>query len=155
MAQNVYVPKAQEARNKNVVERYFHEVLDQKKTELLPELFAADVVLHRPGFDVTGLDSAKLRLSAVLQDYTDFSSELSGLIAEGNMVSVRIHHRTRTRPGATFRSRAGELKLEAAQELNWSAIVQFRLQDGKIAEEWVMRDELGMLAQMRKPAADG
>jgi hypothetical protein len=26
--------------------------------------------------------------------------------------------------------------------------VQFRMKDGKIAEEWVMRDELGMLAQL-------
>ena len=34
------------------------------------------------------------------------------------------------------------------QELNWPAIVQFRLTDGKIVEEWVMRDELGMLVQM-------
>ena len=39
-----YVPKAQEARNKAVVERYFHEVLDQKRIEVLPELLARDVV---------------------------------------------------------------------------------------------------------------
>ena len=150
MAHSVYVPKAQEARNKAVVERYFREVLDQKKLEMMPELLARDVVLHRPGIDVTGLDAAMQRLRAVLQDYTVFSSELSGLIAEGDIVSVRVQHRTRTRPGATFRSRAGEVKLAAEQELNWPAIVQFRLKDGKIAEEWVMRDELGMLLQMGK-----
>lgn len=155
MAQAPYVPRAQESRNKAVVERYFHEVLDQKKIDVMPELLARDVVLHRPGFDVTGLDAAMRRLRAVLQDYTAFSSELSGLIAEGDRVSVRIQHRTRTRPGATFRSRAGEVKLEAEQELNWSAIVQFRLKDGKIAEEWVMRDELGMLAQMGKITVGG
>ena len=39
-----YVPKAQEARNKAVVERYFREVLDQKKIEVMPELLARDVV---------------------------------------------------------------------------------------------------------------
>jgi predicted SnoaL-like aldol condensation-catalyzing enzyme len=149
MAQSAYVPKAQEARNKTVVERYFREVLDQKKIEVLPELLTPDVVLHRPGFDVVGLDAAIKRLRGVLQDYSAFSSGLSGLMAEGDMVAVRISHRTRTRPH-TFRGRAGDVNLAREQELNWTAIVQFRLKDGKIAEEWVMRDELGMLLQMGK-----
>ncbi len=147
MAQAPYVPQAQEARNKAVVERYFREVLDQKSIELMPQLLARDVVLHRPGFDVVGVEAAMQRLRTVLQDYTAFASELSGLIAEADMVSVRVHHRVRARPH-TFRSRAGDVKLPAERDLEWSAIVQFRLKDGKIAEEWVMRDELGMLAQM-------
>jgi predicted SnoaL-like aldol condensation-catalyzing enzyme len=150
MAQ-AYTPKAQEARNKAVVERYFREVLDQGKIDLLPELFVRDVVLHRPGFDVTGLETAMQRLRGVLRDFTAFSSELSGLIAEGDMVAVRIHHRTHARPH-TFRNRAGDIVLGEERELNWTAIVQFRLKDGKIAEEWVMRDELGMLLQIGKVA---
>lgn len=147
MAQSAYVPKAQEARNKAVVERYFHEVLDQKKIERLPELLASDAVLHRPGFDVIGLDAAMQRLRGVLQDYLAFSTELSGLIAEGDRVSVRVLHRVRVRPHA-FRCRAGEVKIAEERDLEWMAIVQFRLKDGKIADEWVMRDELGMLIQM-------
>jgi predicted ester cyclase len=122
-------------------------VLDQKKFDLMPELMTPGVVLHRPGFDVTGVDAAMQRLRTTRQDYTAFRSELSGLIAEGDMVAVRITHITRVRPH-TFRSRAGEVPVSKEQELNWTAIVQFRLQDGKIVEEWVMRDELGMLAQM-------
>ena len=154
MAQPAYTPKAQETRNKTVVQRYFSEVLDQKKIELMPELVARDVVLHRPGFDVTGLDAAMQRLRAVLQDYISFSTELSGLIAEGDMVSVRVAHRVRARPHV-FRSRAGDVPIASEHDLNWSAIVQFRLKDGKIAEEWVMRDELGMLAQMGKITVGG
>ena len=147
MAHSVYVPKAQESRNKAVVERYFHEVLDGKKIELMPEILAPDVVLHRPGFDVTGLDAAMQRLRGVLQDYVAFSTELSGLIAEGDRVSARVLHRVRMRPH-TFRSRAGEVKIAEERDLEWTAIVQFRLKDGRIAEEWVMRDELAMLIQL-------
>lgn len=147
MAQSAYVPKAQEARNKAVVERYFREVLDGGRTELMPELFARDVVLHRPGFDVNGIDAAMQRLRAVLKDFSAFSSELSGLMAEGDLVAARVSHRTRVRPHA-FRSRAGETQLAREQALEWTAIAQFRLKDGRIAEEWVMRDELGMLLQM-------
>ena len=147
MAQSAYVPKAQEARNKAVVERYFREVLDGGRIELMPELFARDVVLHRPGFDVNGIDAAMQRLRAVLKDFSAFSSELSGLMAEGDLVAARVSHRTRVRPHA-FRSRAGETQLAQEQALEWTAIAQFRLKDGRIAEEWVMRDELGMLLQM-------
>ncbi len=149
MAQAPYTPKAQEARNKAVIERYFREVLDQKKFDVMPELMAPDAVLHRPGFDVTGINAAMQRLRGVLQDFTAFFTELSGLIAEGDMVSVRVRHRTRVRPHA-FHSRAGEVAIAAEQALDWTAIAQFRLKDGKIAEEWVMRDELGMLVQMGK-----
>ena len=147
MENSVKTSSAEEARNKAVIERYFHEVLDQKKFDLMPELMAPDVVLHRQGFDVTGVDAAVQRLRATRQDYTAFRSELSGLMAEGDMVAVRITHLTKVRPH-TFRSRAGEVRIGNEQALNWTAIVQFRLQDGKIVEEWVMRDELGMLAQM-------
>lgn len=139
--------KAQEVRNKTVVQRYFHEVLDQKKFDLMPDLLAPDVVVHRPGFDSTGRDAVTRNLRARLQDYAAFSSEVSGLMAEGDMVSARIFHRTKIRP-LTFRSRAGEVRVTKDQELNWTAIVQFRLKGGKIVEEWVMRDELGMLVQM-------
>ena len=147
MEKSVSASKGQEARTKTVIERYFHEVLDQKKFDVMAELMAPGVVLHRPGFDVTGVDAAVQRLRATLQDYTAFRSELSGLIAEGDMVAVRITHITRVRPH-TFRSRAGEVRINTEQNLTWTAIVQFRLQDGRIVEEWVMRDELGMLAQM-------
>jgi predicted SnoaL-like aldol condensation-catalyzing enzyme len=147
MAQAPYTPKAQEARNKAVIERYFREVLDQKKFDVMPELMAPNVVLHRPGFDVTGVNAAMQRLRGVLADYTAFSTELSGLMAEGDMVSVRVRHRTRVNPHV-FRSRARDVTIAAEQALDWTAIAQFRLKDGRIAEEWVMRDELGMLAQM-------
>ncbi|HKA41258.1 MAG TPA: nuclear transport factor 2 family protein [Burkholderiales bacterium] len=154
MAQGPYIPKAQEARNKAVVERYFREVLDGRRIDAMPDLFARDVVLHRPGFDVTGLEAAMQRLRVTLADYTEFATELTGLIAEGNLVSVRVLHRTRVRPH-TFRSRAGEVGITAERELTWTAIVQFRLNDGRIAEEWVMRDELGMLIQLGKVAVGG
>jgi predicted SnoaL-like aldol condensation-catalyzing enzyme len=139
--------EAQEARNKAVVARYFHEVLDQKNFDLMPEIIAPDVIVHRPGFIATVLDVVTRNLRARLQDYTAFASEVVGLMADGDMVSARITHRTRVRPH-TLRSRAGEVKITQGQELSWEAIVQFRLKDGKIAEEWVMRDELGMLAQL-------
>jgi predicted ester cyclase len=122
-------------------------VLDRKRVELMPELMRDDVVLHRPGFDVVGLQAAMARLRATLQDFVAFSSDITGVIADGDMVAVRVAHRMLARPHV-FRSRVAEVAVPREQELNWTAIVQFRLQDRKIAEEWVMRDELAMLMQI-------
>jgi len=36
----------------------------------------------------------------------------------------------------------------AGKAVNWQAMAIFRIRDGKIAEEWVSRDELGMLIQL-------
>jgi predicted ester cyclase len=147
MAQDSRGTASLTSSNKAVVQRYFHEVLDGKRIDLMPEVMRDDVVLHRPGFDVVGRPAAMARLRATLQDFVAFSSEITGMIADADMVGVRIAHRTRARPHI-FRSRVGEVEVPGDQELNWTAIVQFRLQDGKIAEEWVMRDELAMLMQI-------
>jgi predicted SnoaL-like aldol condensation-catalyzing enzyme len=144
---SVGATRSVEARNKSVIERYFREVLDRQNIELMPQLMAPDVVLHRPAYDVHGLEAAMLRWRAISKDFSAFTTELSGMIAEGDMVTVRVFHRTRMRPH-TFRSRGVAVTLREEQEVTWGAIVQHRLRDGKIAEEWVMRDELGMLLQM-------
>lgn len=140
-------PGAEEARNKALVERYFHEVLDRQDFALMEELMAPDVVLHRPAYDVHGAEAAVQRWRAIAKDFLAFSSELSDMIAEGDKVSVRVFHRTKMRPH-TFRSRGIAVTLKQEQEVTWEASVQFRFRDGKIVEEWVMRDELGILTQM-------
>jgi predicted SnoaL-like aldol condensation-catalyzing enzyme len=146
-------PKALEARNKAIIERYFREALDQRKIEVMAELMAPDVVLHRPGYDVHGAEAAVQRWRAISKDFSTFTSELSGMIAEGDMVAAQVYHRTKMRPH-TFRSRGVSVTLTKEQEVNWGAIVQFRLTDGKIVEEWVMRDELGILTQMGQIAVE-
>jgi predicted SnoaL-like aldol condensation-catalyzing enzyme len=137
----------EQTRNKALVERYFREVLERQDFELMAELMAPDVVLHRPAYDVHGLEAAVLRWRAISKDFSAFSSELSGMIAEGDLVTVRVYHRTRMRPH-TFRSRGVAVTLTQEHEVNWEAFVQLRFRDGKIVEEWVMRDELGILTQM-------
>jgi predicted ester cyclase len=36
----------------------------------------------------------------------------------------------------------------SGKTVSWPAIAIFRIRDGKIAEEWVNRDELGMLIEL-------
>jgi predicted ester cyclase len=43
-----------------------------------------------------------------------------------------------------FRSRIGVYNIKG-KAVAWDAIAIFRMQNGKIAEQWVSRDELGIL----------
>ena len=44
---------------KELVRRYFHEILDQGKVELVEEIFHPQCVMHRPGGTVVGIDSVR------------------------------------------------------------------------------------------------
>jgi len=55
---------------------------------------------------------------------------------------VRLTHKGAGK--GSYRFRIGTRDI-TDKTVTWDAIVIFRLQNGKIAEEWVSRDELGML----------
>ena len=74
--------------------------------------------------------------------YSTFETEVHDIFESGDRVVVRITHRA---IGAgEFRSRLGAYDVKG-KAVTWDAIAIFRLLKGKIAEEWVNRDELGML----------
>jgi len=135
------------AENIKTVERYFSEVLDGGNFDVMPDLFHADAVMHRPGFDIEGLEQVLASFPGAMSVYTSFESRLSGFVAEGDLVSVRVDHRTRVKPHL-MPTRLGAVEIKEEQDLNWVAIAQFRLSEGKIAEEWVSRDEVAMIQQV-------
>ena len=135
------------ALNKATVRRYFEEVLDQGKLDVLDEIVATDCVIHRPEIQepITGLSAFKQVVERILQVYSEFSTTIHDLIAEDERVACRLRHRAVNRREWT--SRLGRHDV-AGKPVSWPAIVIFRLCDGKIAEEWVCRDELGMLIEL-------
>ncbi len=138
---------AEEARNVAVVTAYFGEVLDQGRPDLMPKYFDDGVVMHRPGVTLTGLKQIMMAFGAMKNDFTKFQSELSNVIAQGDLVSVRVTHTTEI-PAKPVRTRMGMVDVGQPQAYNWTAIAQFKFRNGKIAEEWVERDEIGMYQQV-------
>lgn len=133
--------------NKAVVRRYFEEVLDQRKLDTLEQIVALDCVINRPEASepIRGLEAFKQALKRILDVYSEFATTIHDLIAEDDRVACRLSHRAMNRSEWTIRIGTHEL---AGKTVNWSAIAIFRFQDGKIAEEWVSRDELGMLIEL-------
>jgi predicted ester cyclase len=69
------------------------------------------------------------------------------LVAENDLVVCHLSHRVVHR-GGDWTSRLGMHTVAEGKVVTWSAITMFRIRNGKIAEEWVCRDELGMLIQL-------
>lgn len=131
--------------HKAVVRRYFAEAVDQRNGDILDELCTADCVIHRPELPepIEGLGNFKRGFARTL--YREMTTTIEDLIAEGDRVACRLSHRAVFR--GEWTSRLGRHAV-AGRTVSWSAIVIFRFREGKIAEEWVSRDELGMLIQL-------
>jgi predicted ester cyclase len=137
-------PRLPSARSpqENVVLSYFHDVLDGRRIGLLESLFLSECVIHRPEGSVKGMPGIRGVVERNIAAYSQFATEVHDVFESGDRVVVRITHRA-TGAGV-FRSRIGDQDVKG-KLLTWGAIAIFRMQDGKIAEEWVTRDELGIL----------
>jgi steroid delta-isomerase-like uncharacterized protein len=133
--------------NKAIVRRYFKEALDKRNLDMLDEIVAKDCVIHRPEVSepIRGLEAFKHALQRIREVYSEFTTTIDDLIAEEDRVACRLSHRAVH--GGEWTSRLGRYGV-AGKKINWPAIAIFRIRDGKIAEEWVSRDELGMLIDL-------
>lgn len=136
-----------------VVLSYFHDVLDGRKIGLLDALFLPDCVIHRPEGTLNGLSGIRGVVERNIAAYSKFETQVHDIFESGDRVVVRISHRAMG--AGEFRSRIGVYDVKG-KAVTWDAIAIFRLQNGKIAEQWVSRDELGILLSFGalKPSSD-
>src|SRR5262245_12516582 len=129
--------------NKAIVRRYFEEVLDKRKLDILDEIVSTDCTIHRPEVSepIRGREAFKHALERILNVYSEFGTTVHDLIAEEDRVACRLSHRAVNR--GEWTSRIGRHAV-AGKTVTWPAIAIFRFRDGRIAEEWVSRDELGI-----------
>ena len=138
-----------EEHNKSIVLRYIQEVLDGKQFSLMPELFTPDIQMHRPGGELNDLSYIQRAFSNALSQHT-IQTTILDIFSSGNHVFVRLSHQMiYSSEHATLRSRIGNFDV-AGKSIHWDAMAIFCFSNGKIAEEWVSRDELGMLMQIGK-----
>ena len=135
------------ASHKAIVRRYFEEALDKRRLGILDEIVARDCIIHRPEVPepIRGLEAFRRALERILDVYSEFTTTIHDLIGEENRIACRLSHRAVNR--SEWTSRLGTHAV-ARKSVTWPAIAMFRFHDGKIAEEWVSRDELGMLIEL-------
>jgi predicted ester cyclase len=127
-----------------LVRRYFHEVLDQGKVQLIEDLFHPQCVMHRPGGTVVGIDSVRGVAERTKQTFAQFETEIHDVFGSGDRLVVRLSHCGLG--GGTWLSRIGNYDV-TGKTVTWDAMAIFRFDNQRIIEEWVNRDELGMILQ--------
>jgi predicted ester cyclase len=133
--------------NKAVVRRFFNEVLDGGNVDLILELYTPDCVIHFAHLSEPYVGNAAYAaaLAPGVERRSHLVTTVEHLIAEDDLVAVRIRHDVTYT--ADVPSRVGMLSA-AGKSVSWAAHAFFRLEGGRIAEEWVERDEAGMLQQL-------
>ncbi|MDY6917550.1 MAG: ester cyclase [Chloroflexota bacterium] len=111
--------------------------------EALDELYAPDVVIHRPPQpDVKGLTEYKQHVLAARQAYTDIQFDWEEMIGEGNTVALRSTWRMKH----TGESPALPVP-PTGKEVVMRGGLFIHLKDGKGVEVFEYKDYLGLLQQ--------
>jgi predicted ester cyclase len=129
---------------KELVRRYFHEILDQGRVELVEEIFHPQCVMHRPGGTVVGIDNIRSVAARRKETFAQFKTEIHDVFGSGDRLVARLTHYGVG--GGIWRSRLGNYDV-TGKKVTWNAIAIFRFERQKIVEEWVTRDELAMVLQ--------
>ena len=126
-------------QNKALVRRFYDEVVNRRKDELIDEMIAEDFDDHAARDK--GREHFKTLYHIMIRIFPDIQVVLQDLIAEGDEVVARVEF-TATQADS-FRGFPA-----TNRQVAYSGMDIFRIQDGKLAERWAQRDFLGMLEKL-------
>jgi steroid delta-isomerase-like uncharacterized protein len=128
--------------NKAVVRRAYEELWNERNVAVVDELVSEDFLNHAAPLDRQrgrqGLKDVVLMFESA---FPDFRYEVEDVICEGEKVAVRDVF-TGTHEGDFMGIPA------TGNRVTMQAIHIYRLSEGKLAEHWVARDDLGMMRQL-------
>jgi steroid delta-isomerase-like uncharacterized protein len=127
--------------NKEVALRWLEEVWNQGRVELIDELHAENYVRHHDSDGGAGREHYKRHVTNVMKLIPDSHCRVEHLIAEGDMVVMRLI------TTGTHQGRYGNIE-PTGRRLEFQAVELLRILDGQIAESWHSYDRLSLLAQM-------
>ena len=135
---------------KRLARRFPEDVATEGNTALIDEIVTEDFVEHNAvGGDAEGPSAAKDQIHALRNAFPDFEATVDEIIAEGDLVAMRLHIRgTHDGPFMGIEPTGNVFEIQN--------MVFTRIEDGLIAERWVQPDVMGMLQQLgvlpRNPA---
>jgi ketosteroid isomerase-like protein len=141
-----------EQLNTAVVHGYF-TALDSNDAAAIPNLFAADARQEFVG------NAPLVGVAAILQQFQISEAQLQSMkteylttVADGDTVVVQVRHDAVFKSGGAIKTRNGVTPglviFSQVTPITWRALAVFKLLNGKIVEEIIIRDELSMMMQM-------
>ena len=126
-------------QNKALIRRFYAEVVNGRKDELIDEMIAEDFDDHAARDK--GREHFKTLYHVMIRIFPDIQASLQDLIAEGDEVVARVEF-TATQADS-FRGFPA-----TNRQITYSGMDIFRIKDGKLTERWAQRDFLGRLERL-------
>lgn len=130
-------------QNKQLVRRLVEEVINQRKMDVIEELFAPDFVEHEvvpPGVP-PGPDGVKALFGMVHSAFPDFKATIEHLIAEGDRVVVHMNW--------TGAHEADFMGIPpTGKTISINVIDIMGINEGKIGAHWGVMDQMTLMQQL-------
>jgi steroid delta-isomerase-like uncharacterized protein len=139
-------PQTSEEENAALALRWHEEAINGHDPGVIDEIFSDDVIHHAGTLpDGVGLEAVHKVLGVLLTGFPDVEHAVDDVIARDDKVVTRW-----TADG----THEGEFQgiAPTGKHVTWTGINIFRIECGKIAEEWSEVDGLGRIAQMEAEA---
>ncbi len=128
--------------NKAIVRRYYDEVFNLRKVELLDQLAVEDYVEHDPFPGMgNGRSDLKARVGAILGAFNPVKFTIEDLVAEGDRVVVRWSQ-TGTQSGNFMGIPP------TGKQFTIAGIDIHEVRDGRMAEHWHVVDQFALMGQL-------
>lgn len=126
--------------NKTLVRDYL-EAFNDRDEEALRGMLAEDVVEHGLHEELHGPAAVIDYLQAHLEMFPDYTGETEAIVAEEDNVVVRY---------SVSGTHTGEYRdvEPTGHTVEWTGMVMYRIEEGRIAEIWLEEDRLGLLEQL-------
>ncbi len=136
--------------NKKVILHYLLEIVNDRKLDLLGDVFPEKFVRHDLN-DSTDtwmtIADQKKRLSDLFHAFPDFHYTVGDIIAEGDKVVVRAVFQGTQKN--TFQKNTYMETESLGNRVNVSEIIFYRLEHGKIVERWTQLDLYHLSKEMK------
>jgi steroid delta-isomerase-like uncharacterized protein len=136
-----------EEQNKQMVRQFF-EALNRQDTERIGKLvLSINYFFHFPGMPAMGWKEDKQFIAAINNAFPDLHNNIVDIVAEGDKVAVRFN---------VTGTHKGELEgiPPTGKKVSFGAMDFITLMDGKIAEDWLSVDMMGLMQQIRAIPTD-
>ncbi|MDR3575260.1 MAG: ester cyclase [Anaerolineaceae bacterium] len=126
---------------KAVVRRYWYELWNEKRGEILSEIAAEPVTLHFPPGQAHQPPNLTKWFETALVAFPDVHFTIHLELAEGNLVATHWSYIATNTGPFLGRPATGKQVTDTGTDI-------FRIKNGKITEMWVVQDSLGLLQQL-------
>ena len=134
-----------EEKNKHLIRRYYEEMWNPWNFAACEELLSPEIVFYGSlGVATKGIPAFREYMKTVRDAFPDFHNTIEELVSEDDKIVARL----------TFRgTHRGEIfgVAPTGRKISYAGAAFFKIENGKVAEGWVLGDRQSLLQQLGAP----